>query len=233
MPALSNATCLDLWERGCRLHPLDRGLLSLAAGHPETPYDDLADWALGRRNVALAELHCACFGRDLAGQLPCPACAEELEFQMDGQSLTIPAPESAAPVFARGRTFRLPTTRDLASVAHEGDTRSAAIRLVESCRTDATEPRAWQDDELEEIGEQMAAADPMAEVRLAFDCVKCGHHWEENLDIAAYLWVEIEARAKRLLTEIHTLAAAYGWSEQAILALSEPRRRLYLEMVQA
>ncbi|HUD55174.1 MAG TPA: hypothetical protein VMR02_08095 [Terracidiphilus sp.] len=44
---------------------------------------------------------------------------------------------------------------------------------------------------------------------------------------------QIEARARRLLYEVHTLAAAYGWSEREILSLSAPRRALYLEMVRA
>jgi hypothetical protein len=41
------------------------------------------------------------------------------------------------------------------------------------------------------------------------------------------------ARARRLLIEVHSLASAYGWSETDILSMSEPRRALYLEMVQA
>jgi hypothetical protein len=43
----------------------------------------------------------------------------------------------------------------------------------------------------------------------------------------------VEAAAKRLLGEIHNLASAYGWSEDAILSLSNSRRALYLQMVQA
>jgi hypothetical protein len=53
------------------------------------------------------------------------------------------------------------------------------------------------------------------------------------LDLPAFLWTEIEAQVRRLLLDIHTLAVAYGWSEREILSLSDARRRLYLEMVQA
>ena len=76
-------------------------------------------------------------------------------------------------------------------------------------------------------------SDPLAETLVNLRCAECGHQWEEELDIAAWLWVEIEARARRLLFDVHTLATAYGWSEHEILSLSEPRRTLYLEMVQA
>jgi hypothetical protein len=248
MQALSSADCLDLWERGLRLHPLDRGLLALGAAFPGTPYESLADWPLGRRNHALAELRCACFGRNLQGQISCPQCAEKLEFQMDGQVLLkkeaephhrhLSAQEGAegsarASVVVKGHSFRLPSTRDLARVARETEPRSAVIQLVESCRTDPGERADWLDEDLEEIGERMASADPMAEIRLTFDCAKCGHQWGESLDIVAFLWLEIEARAKRLLAEVHTLAAAYGWTEKEILSLNEPRRRLYLNMVSA
>jgi hypothetical protein len=233
MRALSSADCLELWERGFGLHPLDRGLLALAAALPETPYASLADWPLGRRNTSLIALHCASFGPNLQGQITCPLCAENLEFRMDGEALRKEEPERAECVVVNGRSFRLPTTRDLASAMGENDSRLAAIRVAESCRLKGEERIDWQDEDPEEIGERMAMADPMAEIRLAFDCARCGHQWEESLDPVAFLWMEIEGRAKRLLMEVHALATAYGWTESEILSLSELRRRLYLEMVHA
>jgi len=281
MRALSSADCLDLWERGLGLHPLDQGLLALGAALPETPYESLAEWPLGRRNSALTELHCACFGRNLRGQVSCPRCAESLEFQVDGEALLKkePPPHSqpfspqpprlplgvalpssrrgelrdgeqsptvseaegqegegrsaGTPIVVKGHSFRLPTSRDLARAAREGDSRLAAIQLLESCRLEAGDKADWPDAELEEIGEALVSADPLAELRLRFDCVHCGHEWDESLDMVAFLWAEIEARAKRLLMEVHALAAVYGWTEKEILSLSARRRRLYLEMVTA
>lgn len=230
MKALSNGDFLSLWERGVDLHPLDRGLLVLSAAFPEAPHEGLADWPLGRRNSALTELHCACFGRNLQGQISCPQCAEKLEFQMDGQVLPKTEADLRAPIVVKGHSFRLPTTRDLADAARETDPHQASIRLAESCRLEAGEKADWSDEDLEEIGEKMALADPIAEIRLTFDCAKCGYQWDESLDIVAFLWMEIEARAKRLLVDVHTLAAAYGWTERETLFLSEPRRRFYLEM---
>ncbi len=242
MDPLSNAQCLDLWERGVRLHPLDRGLLALGAALPGTPYAALADWPLGRRNRALLELCSVCFGPNLAGRIACTQCSEELEFQMDSRVLLKARPtvapadeqESAAlRIEARGHTYRLPTTRDLAIAAGITELRSAAIKLLEDCRIEPAERTAWLDEDLEEIGEKMASADPLAEIRLTFNCAKCGHEWSECLDLVAFLWFEIEARARRLLSEVHALAAAYGWAEKDILALSEARRWRYLEMVRA
>jgi hypothetical protein len=78
----------------------------------------------------------------------------------------------------------------------------------------------------------MAQADPMAEIRVTVNCPACGNESEETLDIVTFLWAEIEGRAKRLLWEIHAIASAYGWTETEILALSDSRRALYVEMVQ-
>ena len=233
MPALRAADFLDLWERGCRLHPVDQGLLALGAAFPDTTYEALADWPLGRRNRALARLRCSLFGSRLEGWISCPQCGEKLEFELDTRALAEGEDPEAKPVVVRGQAFRLPTSRDLARIAREGDPPTAAARLLESCRLESASAPAGAEQEMDEIGDQLAKADPAAETRLALVCAACGHQWVEALDITAFLWAEIEARARRLLFEIHALASAYGWSEAAILALSETRRALYLEMVRS
>ena len=72
----------------------------------------------------------------------------------------------------------------------------------------------------------MALADPLAEIMLHFDCPACGTSFDESLDLAAFLWAEIEGQAKRLCCEVHTLASAYGWSETEILSLSAGAPRI-------
>jgi hypothetical protein len=234
MRAFSNDDYLSVWERGARLHPLDRALLALSAAFPETSAASLADWPLGRRNQALAELRCACFGPSLRGWLACPICAEKLEFEIDTQTFSEGGHGTAAETFVvSGQTFRLPTSRDLARVVREADARSAALRLMEICRVGAGAAHAWLDTDLEAVGQEMAQADPLAEVRIGLHCPACGNDWDEALDILAFFWAEIEARTKRIVFEVHTLASAYGWSEREILALSPARRALYIEMAQS
>ncbi|HEY1852591.1 MAG TPA: hypothetical protein VGG60_16340 [Candidatus Binataceae bacterium] len=259
MRSLSDADLLHLWEGGLRRHPLDRALLALSAAFPETPYEHLADWPLGRRNRALVELRCNCFGQKLQGWTACPSCAEKLEFELDGRVIADAGPSAQSmsdglgqPIVVERSTFRLPTSRDLASVVKETDPRLAAIRLVENCRIPSANAEAtsaddvgfttdlgdrhsgsWSDEELEEIGEQMALADPLAETRLTLHCPKCEVDWEESLDMTSFLWAEIDACVRRLLLEIHTLASAYGWTETEILSLGENRRVRYVEMVQS
>ena len=77
----------------------------------------------------------------------------------------------------------------------------------------------FTDEEIETIGERMAACDPLAEIRLNFDCPRCQASFEESLDLVSFLWAEIDSRARRLLASVHALASAYGWSEKEILAM--------------
>jgi hypothetical protein len=241
MRALSNADFLTIWENGHRLHPLDRGLLAIRASLPETPGgrvadESVADWTLGRRNQALAELRTLYFGPRLEGWTACGQCGEKLEFEVDCRKLAETYEEtSGQPVAFHGSTFRLPTSRDLARIASETDSQRAALLLLQNCTIDpaASEPARWSQSEIEEIAEKMALADPLAEITLGFECPVCQHTSEEILDLSSFLWAEIESRAKHLLLEIHALASSYGWAESAILAMSDVRRATYLQMVQA
>jgi hypothetical protein len=231
IPTSSNM--LLVWERGIGLHPLDQGLLFLSAAFPELPSDTFADWPLGLRNSTLAEYHYSIFGAELEGSVTCPECGEKLEFQIDARSLIARSERQPAGdcIEVHGHRFRLPTSRDLIHVADEADPAVGARRLLEVCHLDADEATNWSEEDIEEIGERMAAADPLAETRLVLRCQTCSHEWNENFDIAQFLWAEVDAAAKRLLREVHTLASAYGWTEAEILALSDTRRTSYLGMV--
>ncbi|MEU4682475.1 hypothetical protein [Streptomyces xinghaiensis] len=80
------------------------------------------------------------------------------------------------------------------------------------------------------IAETAERADPAAEVTLHVTCPECGEATPAELDIASYLWTELDSWARDLLLDVHLLATAYGWSEPEILALSPLRRRYYLEL---
>lgn len=242
MHALSTADFLSLWEDGQRLHSLDRGVLAVQCWFPGAAGESVADWSLGRRNQALARLHAQCFGSRIEGWTACGGCGEKLEFKVDCRALIERQGEgNSQPVEFKGQVFRAPTSRDLARIAGECDAERAALRLVGMCRIESGDeriagdggPAGWSGEELEQLGEAIAAADPLAEIALSLACPVCGLAREEALDLPAFLWAELEACAKRILNEVHALATAYGWSESEILSLSDARRALYLEMVQA
>src|SRR6266481_7502217 len=108
MRALSGVDCLNLWESGARLHPLDQGLLALGAALPDTPQDALADWPLGRRNRALFELQRYCFGSRLAAWAACMRCQEKMEFAVDSRDLMAQTkdPEKEATVVFHSESYR-------------------------------------------------------------------------------------------------------------------------------
>jgi len=237
MRALSSSALLNLWERGSGLHSLDRGLLALHTVFPEVPPANLADWTLGRRNHALLEMHCSLFGATLQGWTSCVHCGEKMEFEINALELAkqnLSADLCPQTVSVDNQHFRLPTTRDLAAIAQASNPAAAAPELLNLCLTNNREAApSWSVEEIENIGVQLAEADPLAEIQIALCCPTCANEYTEVIEIVSFLWAEIEACAKRLLWEVHALATAYGWTEPAVLALSPARRALYLEMVQA
>lgn len=201
---------LDAWEAGWDRTPLERGLAMLAAGTGR-PAAELARLTIGQRDRALFELRAALFGPALDGVSNCPDCDTDVEVSFDqGQLL---GPPLQAP-------YRLPTSADVAAALADGDPCDA---LVGRCSDAAAEQvvAAW------------AAADRLLDVELCLSCPDCGRAWVESFDIVSYLWSELDGWCRRTLLEVHDLAAAYGWTEPQVLALSAWRRRCYLGLVRS
>jgi hypothetical protein len=234
MRVLGNLDFLKLWEIGAGLHPLDQGLLTIQAAFPDASPEETANWPLGRRNQALAAVHCASFGPEFQCWTSCPECGEKIEVTLDGRRVAESEPLAMnEAVVVNGQKFRLPTSRDLARLVGEADMANAARRLLEDCRVEKESALDWPQDFIEDVEEKLASADPLAEILLTFECPVCGNSCDKPFDLPAFLWAEISTRGRRLLGEVHTLASAYGWTESVILSLSETRRAFYLEMVRA
>ena len=220
---------LGCWENGRQRHALDRALLLYAASEPAEDPDTLADRALGERNAALLRLRQRLFGDALKSCVDCPECGERLEFSLSaatllGRACTIHADTH---VVVAGERLRLPTTRDLASIAEEPDEIHATRKLLNRLRVDG----AQSDLEFAhaELARAFDTADPCMDLAIELDCPACAHSWSAAFDVPGFLWEEIDARARRLLDEVHVLAHTYGWDETQILRLSEARRHAYLQ----
>ena len=87
------------------------------------------------------------------------------------------------------------------------------------------------DDVLDALSADLSRMDPQADVWVSLDCAECGHEWSSPFDVTEYLWAELDAYTRRLLRDVHALAAAYGWSEDQVLAVGPMRRQCYLELV--
>jgi predicted RNA-binding Zn-ribbon protein involved in translation (DUF1610 family) len=231
---------LDAWERGRQQTPLERGLTLLALASPGEDPDALAALCIGERDRRLLELREALFGPRLTGLVACPRCGEHVELECETQELRGAPPDDAALVL-RGDDhevrLRLPDSRDLIDIG-AGGAAAARTALLERCVIsarvggEATPPSALPPELVAEAGRRLAAADPQADIRFAFDCPACGHGWTAPFDVVPFLWAELDAWAARQLADVHALASAYGWTEPQILALGAARRQSYLRMVQ-
>ncbi len=226
-------TLLRLWEAGCGCAPLERPLHLLAHADGEDPAA-LAALSLGARDRRLIGLREGLFGRDMACVAPCPDCGAVNEFTLDARALDAMGERATpnAPLSVPGPdgpiALRPLTTGDLIAAAGLPPDRMRAD-LVARAMGDAHADEAT----VEAAARRLEAADPLAALSLDLACAGCGQSFEVGLDPSEHLWSELVGAVRRLLAEVHRLAAAYGWSEAAILALSPARRAAYLDMVAA
>jgi hypothetical protein len=232
-----------VWEQNHSKPPVQRGLALLAVTGPQES-DELAKLTIGQRDERLLKLRALLFGENLAALSECPSCGACLETDLITSKLVIPKSDDAIQALTLSQDgyeiqFRLPTSLDLVALTPGSKPELARQTLAELCVIAAHNgaslvPAAQLPaNVVTAVAERMSAADPQADLELAFQCPACEHSWLAPLDILSFLWLEIQAWAGRLLREIHELASAYGWGETEILALSPFRRQAYLKLIRA
>jgi len=252
MFAVTAQGLLRVWEAQQRAHPVQRAVQLLSEVAPPLGLDGWLHAPIGVRDGALMHLCETLFGGELHTATTCPHCGERLESRFDVRDLCDAA---AAAADDDGRqveaTFELahdrwaiachlPTSDDLLQVAAQRrDDDTAARLLMQRCILRARHggedvaAAVLPDDVVERLAGEMARRDPAADLRIELACPACGGASSTHFDVVSYLWSELDDWAQRTLSDIHTLACAYGWSEDEILALTPARRQLYVDMVQA
>lgn len=241
MRALSTRELLDVWERGLAQTHERWALLLLEAACPDLAPAELERLSVGRRDARLLSLREWAFGGGFTSLANCPACAEQLELSFEADDVRAPPSADAGPfslrVGAHEVEFRLPDSLDLLAVSTHDDLDEARRDLFGRCvgaaRSGGAEVAvgALPPEVFDAVSEEMERLDPQGNVHLGVSCPRCGHGWQALFDICSYLRSELDTWARRLLWEVHLLAAAYGWRESDTLALSPRRRRLYVQMV--
>ena len=248
------AELLATWEAGLDRDAPGRALLLHRAARPEAGTEALLSVPVGRRAADLFALRRALFGERMQVRVECASCAEAMEFDLDAGRFARPPDD---PAFEEGVLrvveggwvvdFRLPTVADLAAVARALADPATALDppdpqqlLLTRCTVAAARdgkpvpaaqlPGALPEKVRRRLAEEAERADPAAEITLNIACPECGEATPAELDIADYLWTELDAWARDVLLDVHLLATAYGWSEPEVLALSPQRRRYYLEL---
>lgn len=241
MRPLSAAQLLDAWERGLSEPVWRRVFPLLAAASVDPSFDALAALSIGERDRRLLTLRQWTFGSQLASVANCSRCGERLEWTVETtdlvmQSVTEHSANLSVDVDQYHVRFRLPNSLDLAAIANWADPTLARQHLLENCIVTAEQEgervaaSALPVSVTKAIVERMAEADPQADLQVDLACPACGEEWRAQFDIESFFWSELCSWAQRILTEVHRLARAYGWSESEILNLSPWRRQFYLSL---
>jgi len=207
-----------------------RGAVLLSAVFPDRSVREWAERPLGERDRALLRLRESLFGSTLDTTTRCEACGETMEAQFRAADLD--APFAAPGIVEREMNgvsvrFRVPSQDDVCNALASNDPREALLkRCVESL--DSLNASAVQ-----QIVDAMAEIDAQADIRIQMGCPACGSIQSVSFDIVAHLWGDLNDWARRMLADVHTLARAYGWREDDILAMSALRRRMYLQRIGA
>ncbi len=120
--------------------------------------------------------------------------------------------------------FRIPTVADLLAVT-PGDrpTETLSGRCVEAPEISRALARR--------LDRALSTLAPSLDDLLGGSCPACGHEVTVRFDPLAYTLAELRNAFSGIYLETHALAAAYGWPEEAILAIPRSRRRRYASIV--
>lgn len=245
--AASAQSLLRVWEAQQRAHPVQRALHLLADAWPEPGWEGWLHAPIGVRDGALMNLCESLFGSALHTTTACPHCGQRLESEFNVRDLQSAPGASADSAEALSLdehgwaiAYRLPTSDDLLHVcAMPRNADDAARLLMRRCVSlaqrgaEAVDAEALPDEIVTALGAEMARHDPDADVQIELSCPACCKASTMHFDVVSYLWSELDDWAQRTLADVHTLARAYGWSEDAILSLGPMRRQIYLDMVAA
>jgi hypothetical protein len=219
-------TVLDLWDRAEREHPIDRDVSVLEAFTAESR-NSLSELPLHRRDALLIQSRIAAFGATLNGVASCPGCSCRIDVLLrlpDGSAA--PAEDGGFVEVEGSRArFRVPNSRDLAEAARADNAEVAAKTLLARCQLSGPH----NESVARAIDEGIARFCEASTIEVRMTCPECHHEFVLPVDIGQFLWQEIVSYARGALTEVDALALRYGWSEAEVLALSERRRKRYLE----
>jgi hypothetical protein len=215
---------LALWEEGEADHPLDRAL-GLIEAFEGTPRAEAASLPLDRRDRALYRIAARLFGSRIRLIATCADCGSESELSFSTDEALAVSPPAERIALGKGTVAcRVPDSRDFAQALAAADPRHALIAAL--LDDPAPEPALVGAAEA-----ALAAQGGLTDLALVHRCTACGNDGATPFDILDYLWRRITAEAQHLLRDIHVIAGAYGWSGDAIAALSPRRRAAHVALI--
>lgn len=216
-------------------------ILELAARVARTVAGDTLDWlSLPAADISAAALE---IRRSWIGDLvrtdarcPDPGCGERIDVSFSiadylrhhrprrPRGLTEAPGEGWFTVAGSQVRFRLPTAADLLAVASQDrPAEMLSYRCVEA--PEITRALARR------LDRAFCALAPSLDDFLGGICPACGHEVTMRFDPLTYTLAELRNAFSGIHAEVHALAAAYGWPEDAILALPRTRRTRYVSII--
>jgi hypothetical protein len=195
----------------------------------------IASDTLGGRNRRLLALHRTLVGTPLEARVTCTHCAAQSEFTLPVDAIMAkPEPDPQARVRVRsGRrtlAFRLPSMADIDAVRGSSDVEAVRRALLERCRIGEG---SLSEQAAEKLAAKFEALDPAANIVINIACSGCARHIAASVDVASFVARDLDRLVDGLFRDIDLIASAYGWTEQAILALPPERRRRYVALIAA
>jgi hypothetical protein len=229
---LSPAQLIASWNPAESGTPHRRLVRLLAAS---ANLDKLSEDTLGDRNRRLLALHRALLARALEGRVTCADCGVDSEFIVPVETIMgLPAADASIRTTVRsGRrrfTFRLPRMADVDAIEDGLGADEVRREILERCGIggdggDVPELVARR------LGARFEALDPAADIVVRLACSGCGRRLAASVDVAGFVARDLDRLVEGLLRDVDTIAAAYGWGEERILALPAWRRRRYVELI--
>ncbi len=185
------------------------------------------------RDRLLAAVYTDTYGAQVTGALTCPSCEVVFDLSFSLDALLAHEAPGASPTSGAehletesGIRFRLPVGTDELAVAAFPPAEARQV-LLNRIAPDATP------DDAAAIEDALEALAPLLDLELSATCPECGTRQSVPFDVQRYLLESLRGEWRLRSAEIHRLASVYGWSLDAILGLPRPRRRDFVQLVEA
>ena len=184
------------------------------------------------RDRLLAEVWRRTYGPRIQSSPRCAACDQQfdVDFDIDALMATVwPAPPPRR-LSAAGRGWRIPNGADELAIAGL-DGEDAALALARRCALDdAPEADSGTAAAFAAALEQEA---PVLDLELDARCPECGHANLVAFRLQTFLLRALRRERSQLLTQVHRIAAAYGWPLADILSLARETRLQFVALIEA
>lgn len=200
--------------------------------------------SIGDREAALLHLWRITIGDRLDCVLTCPSCLEKMDLELRVGDLLVSPCEQMQGTYSHTIAggdqsyevrFRLPTGGDQEDAAKLAlyDLEAATQKMLEKC---IEQVNGCVVDQIpaavaEVLPQVIRELDPQAELVLCAACPACQMEFQVLFDTGLFVYQELDRACSRIHREVHLLASYYHWGEAEIMAMSDAKRQLYLELV--